>query len=175
MRRLLLVPVLTLSLSAGLGAAQSAAPAFVIAGFSFQRALAESTQGKAAIAKVNALRDQKAKEVDERNNQLVARQQALQKGRTTLPNTTPDAQAQELDKFRLDTERFIQDAQAEFLGVQREAETAFLSVLEPVLLKMVKDRGVHVLVNLDDKTLVLWSNPSMDLTADVVAVLNQVK
>jgi hypothetical protein len=75
----------------------------------------------------------------------------------------------------LDTERFVQDAQSEFLGVHREAERSFLVALEPILAKGVKERGIQVLVNLDDKVRVLWSDPEIDVTGDVVMAVNQAK
>ncbi len=163
--------LLSASSAVGAQALPSSTPTLTIAGFSFQRAITDSEQGRTAFARVNAVRDQKSREVEERNKALAGRVEAFQRSLATLSDTSRTQQARDLDKFRLDTERFIQDAQAEFLGVQREAETAFLATLEPILGQIVKERGVQLLINLDDQERVLWSNPAIDITNDVVALL----
>ena len=43
-----------------------------------------------------------------------------------MSKTAVGQRTKELEKFRLDTQRFIQDAQAELMGVRRDAESAFL-------------------------------------------------
>ena len=62
------------------------------------------------------------------------------------------------NKFRVDTQRFIQDAQAELMGVRRDAESAFLVKLRPAIERVVKDNGIQLLFNFDSGVLA-WGDP----------------
>jgi Skp family chaperone for outer membrane proteins len=75
-----------------------------------------------------------------------------------------------VEKFRIDVQRFIQDAQTELTGVQRDLETAFLTKLQPAIQKVAKDRGFQLVFNLDADPI-LWADPSLDITPDVVKQL----
>jgi hypothetical protein len=46
-----------------------------------------------------------------------------------------------VQKLRIDVQRFIEDAQAELLGIQREAENAFVMKLKPAVAKVALDKG----------------------------------
>jgi Skp family chaperone for outer membrane proteins len=73
----------------------------------------------------------------------------------------------ELEKFRLDTQRFIEDTQAELMGVRRDAETAFLVKLRPAIERVVKDNGIELLFNFDSGVLA-WGDPSLDVTPQIL-------
>ena len=138
-----------------------------LASFSPQRAFSESEEGKIGLARLTALRNERGRQIEERNRALQAREQKA----LTVP--TDDTRAQltkELERFRIDTERLIQDVQAELLGIQREIEGAFVARLTPALQHVAKDKGLQLVVNLDDPTIV-WADPALDITADVLKQL----
>jgi Skp family chaperone for outer membrane proteins len=120
-----------------------------VGGFSFQRAFAGSRQGKSALVRLTSFHEQKRREVERRDKDLAALERAFQRSLATLTPKSREERSRTLNQFRLDTERFIQDAQNEFLGVQRDAESAFLTTLRPVLEQVLKDYGIQILVNLD--------------------------
>jgi Skp family chaperone for outer membrane proteins len=72
--------------------------------------------------------------------------------------------------LRLDTQRFIEDAQAEFLGIQREIENAFALKLRPVIEQVAKGQGIQLIFNLDGD-MIAWSDPALDITPEVVKQL----
>ena len=80
-----------------------------------------------------------------------------------MSKTAVGQRTKELEKFRLDTQRFIQDAQAELMGVRRDAESAFLVNLRPAIERVVKDNGIELLFNFESGVLV-WGDPSLDVT-----------
>lgn len=141
-----------------------------LACFSPQRAFAESPEGKAGIARLQALQEKRAREIDDRKKALQAREQALQQSLSVLSEEIRGQRTKELDKFRIDTERLVQDAQAEFLGVQRDIEHAFVAKLKPALERVDMTRGVELVLNLDGDTIA-WVDPSLDITAEVVKQL----
>lgn len=135
-----------------------------------QRAFAESPDGKAAIARVSALQDEKARAIDEKNKELQAQEQALQSAGSLLSDDARNQRSSAIEKFKIDVQRFIQDAQTELTGVQRDLETAFLAKLQPAIQKVAKDRGFQMVFNLD-ADLIVWADPSLDITPDVVKQL----
>jgi Skp family chaperone for outer membrane proteins len=134
--------------------------------FSAERAFAESADGKKAIARLTALRDEKARGVDARNKELAAREQILRGDAASLTASALTQQTAAVEKFRLDIQRFIQDAQAEVMGVQRDLEGAFLVKLKPALDKVVTTKGLQLVLRVDTP-LVVWFDPADDITADV--------
>ena len=75
-----------------------------------------------------------------------------------------------MQKLRLDVQRFIEDAQAELMGMQRDAENAFVMKLKPALAKVAKDKGLQLILSVDECP-VAWFEPTLDITSDVVKQL----
>ena len=67
-------------------------------------------------------------------------------------------------------QRFIQDAQAEVTGVQREVEKAFVFKFRPAVEKVAKEKGLQIVFNLDNG-LISWADTSLDITPEVVKQL----
>ena len=141
-----------------------------LACFSPQRAFAESAEGKAGIATLTALQEKRAREIEERNKALQAQEQALQQSLAVLSEDARSQRTKELEKFRLDTQRFVQDAQAELLGAQRDIESAFVARLRPAVEQVARSRGIQLVFNLDDDSIA-WADASLDITAEVVKQL----
>ena len=143
-----------------------------LAYFSPQRAFFQSSDGKAAEARLTTLQSQTSREVDARNAKLKALQQELAVRSSVLAEAARREREQEIDRVQIDLRRFVEDAQAEFLGVQRNLENAFLAKLAPAVETIARKRGLLFVLN-QDSGLLAWADPSLDITADVVAVVNQ--
>jgi len=139
-----------------------------------QRAFFESNDGKAAQARLDSIESETSREVDARNARLKALQQDLAQRSSVLADGARRAREQEIDRFQIDLQRFVQDAQARFLGVQKDLENAFLAKFAPALDSVAKKRGLLFVVNQDSGVLA-WADPRLDITADVVAIVNQPK
>jgi outer membrane protein len=147
------------------------APAAVRLGcFSPQRAFSESAEGKAAIARLTALQDEKARVIDTKNKELQVQEQALQNNEPFLNDDARNQRSNAVAKFRIDVQRLIQDAQAELMGVQRDVESSFLFKVKPIVEKVAKDKGLQFVFNLDTGSI-SWADPSMDITSDVLKQL----
>ena len=159
--------VLLCPLVASAQAARSAPLAY----FSPQRAFAASPEGKEVETRLAALQATRSKELDARNQKLKALQDALQQNSGVLSPTVRQDRQREVERFQVDTQRFIQDAQAEFLGVRQQSEDAFLTKLRPALAAIAEEKGLLLVLN-EDEGAVLWADPVADITADVVTRLN---
>lgn len=154
-------------------AAQSVTPdAIRLAYFSPQHAFFQSNDGKAAEARLTSLQSQTTREVDSRNAKLKALQQELAARSSILAEGARREREQEIDRVQLDLRRFVEDAQAEFLGVQRNLENAFLAKLAPAVDTIARKRGLLFVLNQDSGVLA-WADPNLDITSDIVAVVNQ--
>ena len=140
--------------------------------FSLQRAFAESSEGKAGLARITALQEKRAREIAEKNKALQAQEATLQASLSLLAEEARAQKTRELEKFRIDVQRFIADAQAEVTGAQREMEAGFIAKLRPAVAQVARTQGLQLIFNLDESSVV-WSDPALDITADVVKLLAQ--
>ena len=131
----------------------------------------ESAQGKAFNGKVQALQTQRVKELEDKNKAMQANQQKLEKGATVL-NDQARAQLQsEIEKQQRDIQRATEDAQQELQGLTQQLQAEFEKLVLPALDKVAREKQVHFVFDAAQSGLV-WADPSMDLTADVVKALD---
>jgi Skp family chaperone for outer membrane proteins len=138
-----------------------------IAFFSPSRAFVDSADGKAATARLSALEADRAKAAEEKEAALQKLELSLEQSASVLSEAARGQRTKELEKFRLDTQRFIEDARAELMGVRRDAESAFLVKLQPAIERVVKDNGIQLLFNFDSGVLA-WGDPSLDVTSEIL-------
>ncbi len=156
--------------------AQGAVPASDIATrlayFSPQRAFAISADGKSAQARLAALEAETSKEINARTAKLKGMQDALRQNEAVLAESARQIRELEIQRFEIDIKRFVEDAQAQFLGVQRNLENSFLTRLRPAIGAVVKERGLLFLFN-EDAGALTWADPTLDVTQEIVKRLDQ--
>jgi Skp family chaperone for outer membrane proteins len=169
MTRVLSLLVCLVAVTANPASAQmsNASVASRIAFFSPSRAFSESADGRAATARLAALEADRAKAAQEREVALQKLERSLAQTTAALSEAARGQRTKELEKFRLDTHRFIEDAQAELMGVRRDAESAFLVKLRPAIERVIKDNGIQLLFNFDSGVLA-WGDPSLDVTSEIL-------
>ena len=176
MRMRLGFAVLTLVVLPSVGSAQTQLPTDAaglrLAYFSPERAFAQSVAGKTAQAKLASLQAEQEKEITARNLRLKGLQDALQQSASVLGDAARRQRELEVERFSIDVQRFVEDAKAEFLGVQRELENAFLFKVRPALDAVAKNKGLHLVFN-EDAGMFAWVNPTLDITAEVVRIVDQ--
>jgi Skp family chaperone for outer membrane proteins len=143
-----------------------------LAYFSPERAFAMSADGKAAQAKLAALETERGKELAARSARLKDMQDSLQRSATVIGDAGRRQREIEIERFEIDTKRFLEDAQAEFLGIRSDFENTFLTKLRPALDSLARERGFLFVLN-EDSGLLAWANPALDITEDVVKRISQ--
>jgi len=159
--------VLVLSAPAHAQVAAPAPPPLRMAFVDLQRIAAESTEGKAASAKVQALTQKKSAELADKTKALQANEQKIQQGGAVL---SADARAQaqkEVDRLTVEIDRFQQDANAEVQELQQQLQGDFQEKLRPVLDGVVKELGIGLLFSAGDAGAI-FIDPSLDITSDVI-------
>jgi outer membrane protein len=139
-----------------------------------QRVANESAEGKAATTRIQALQQKKAAELTEKNKQLQAAAQKLEKEASVLSVTAASELQKQVDRLKVDIERNQQDAQAEVQELQQQLQGEFQQRLEPVLQEIGKEKGLHFIFNGPDAGLV-WADSALDISGDVIKKLDAAK
>jgi len=147
---------LLLALQIGSLVGQSAQPIAVV---NIRQALAESTVGKSAIARVNALRSEKEKTLAERQAAL---DDAIKRN---LP-------AASLQRMRIDLQRLTEDAEAEISDLTRTIQDDFEKRLAPVLKRILEEDHLGIIIEVPNP-IVVWAHPSIDVTAKAITLLDK--
>ena len=130
-----------------------------------------SAQGKAFNARVQQLQDQKVKELQDKNKQLQAAQDKLDKGASVLADSARASLQAEIERLQRDIQRYTEDAQQEIQTLTQQLQADFERLLMPIIDKVAKEKQVHFVFDAAQSGLV-WADPSMNLTGDVIAALD---
>ncbi len=169
--------------------AQAAAPQV---GFvNLNRVTNESTEGKAANARLGELRDQKRSELEARNTQaqgevsalnqqLIEAQEKLQQGANVISADASANLQRDISRLQVDIQRKTQDSQADLARLQEDAEIEvqtlsrelqieFEAVLTPAIDQLAAQKGLSMIVNAQS---LVWANSSLDLTQDLIDLID---
>jgi outer membrane protein len=134
-----------------------------------QRIAAESAEGKASSAKIEALRTKRATELNDKNKQIEGLQA---KQRSAVLGEDARVQIQkDIDKINVEIQRLTQDAQAELQELQNDLQVDFQRKVAPVIESVARDKGLHMLFSQADSGLV-WADNGLDLTMEVIRRLD---
>jgi outer membrane protein len=145
-----------------------------IAFFNPQAVFQASSDGKAALARVQALIAKKQKENEDKAKLLQGNQQKLQTSGSVMNEAARTQLEKEIEKQQKDAERFQQDAQAEINELQQEVQNEFVKKLSPIIDQLATEKGLHLMFNLPDAGI-SWAAPGLDLTGDVIKKLDAAK
>jgi len=142
-----------------------------IAFVNFQRVVAESVDGKASTARVNALIAKKQTEGTDKQKKLQTDQQKLQTTGSVMSEAARAQLEKDVERETVEGQRFQQDAQAEVQELQNELEADFIKRVTPVLAQVATDKGLQILFNAQQAGFA-WVDPGLDLTTDVIKKLD---
>ncbi len=132
-----------------------------------QRIAAESAEGKASTARVQALNQKKVAELGDLNKKLQADQQKLQTQGAMLNEGARAELERGIERQTKELQRSQQDAQEEVQQLQNDLQNQFQTKLYPIIQQVVGEKGIEVLFSQRDSGIV-FANPALDLTADVI-------
>jgi outer membrane protein len=130
-----------------------------------------STEGKAALARVQALVQKKQTENADKAKQLQANQQKLQTSGSVMNEAARAQLEKEIERQQKEAERFQQDAQAEINELQQEVQNDFVKKMSPILDQLAAEKGLHLVFNAGQSGI-SWAAPGLDLTPEVIKKLD---
>lgn len=136
-----------------------------------QQVAAESSEGRAAAEKIKGFNDQKVKELNEKNRVLQAAQQKLEQGGSVLSDAARAQLQTEIERQQRDIQRASEDAQQDLQNFSQQVQEDFNKKLNPIVDRVAKEKGVHFVFSAADAGLI-WADPSLNLTPDVILAFN---
>ena len=130
-----------------------------------------STEGKAALQRVQALVQKKQTENADKAKQLQANQQKLQTSGSVMNEAARAQLEKEIERQQKDGERFQQDAQAEVQELQQEVQNDFVKKLTPIIDQLAAEKGLQLVFNAGQSGI-SWAAPGLDLTPEVIKKLD---
>jgi Skp family chaperone for outer membrane proteins len=130
-----------------------------------------SADGKAALARVQALVQKKQTENAEKAKALQANQQKLQTSGSVMNDAARAQLEKEIERQQKEAERFQQDAQAEINELQQEVQNEFAKKLQPLLEQVATEKGLHLVFNARESGL-SWAAAGLDLTPELIKKLD---
>ena len=146
--------MLTLLLALQLATEMTFPPAIL----NLQRLMAESIEGKAVLAKLEAARTEHLKTLEGKRAEV---NQLIQK----------KAAAASIQRSQVELERMAEDADAQMSELQRALQVDFFKKVEPVASKIAVEDKLGMLFTFPNPNIV-WTGPSVDITAKVIQRLN---
>jgi Skp family chaperone for outer membrane proteins len=132
-----------------------------------QRITNETNEGKAGVARMQALQR-------ERQGDVRAKQEALEGTRRQILATQDAAERTRLQtqeqQQRTALERAVTQSQTDLQTLQRQIQAALGTNVKAAIEALVKETGVQIVLSAD--TAIVWSAPGLDLTNAVIARLN---
>jgi Skp family chaperone for outer membrane proteins len=132
---------------------------------------ANSNDGKAAAEKLKAFQDQKTRELQDKQKTLQAAQQKLDSGGSVLSDAARAQLQTDIERQTRDLQRQTEDAQQDVQNLAQQVEEEFTRKVLPVIEKVAQEKQVHFVFNAAQSGLI-WAEPGMNLTSEVIAAMN---
>jgi outer membrane protein len=132
---------------------------------------AQSNDGRAAAEKLKGFQDQKTRELQDKQKTLQAAQQKLESGGSVLSEAARTQLQSDIDRQQRDLQRQTEDAQQDVQNLAQQVEEDFTRKVLPIIGKVAQDKQIHFVFNAQQSGLV-WAEPGMDLTGEVIAAMN---
>ena len=131
----------------------------------------QSTEGKAAVARVQAVVQKKQTEGAAKAKQLQDNQAKLQSSGSVMNEAARTQLEKEIERQQREGERFQQDAQAEINEIQQEVNNEFMKKVQPIIDQIAIEKGLHFVFNAPEAGLA-WAAPGLDISADIIKKLD---
>ena len=169
--RTIAIAAVLAALSTPVAFAQAVDP-FRIAAVNLSYVAQSSQAGKAGLAQIEELGKKKEAEAAMKAAEIEQQRYELQQRGSMMSERARADLQKAFEKGRIDFQRFQQDAQAELQGMQRQFEVEFRMKLMPVLDQISKERGLHFVFGLEQSPMIVWWNPSLDISDEIVRRLD---
>jgi Skp family chaperone for outer membrane proteins len=136
-----------------------------------QAVAAQSNDGRAAAEKLKAFQDQKTRELQDKQKTLQAAQQKLESGGSVLSDSARTQLQTDIDRQQRDLQRLSEDANQDVQNLAQQVEEDFTRKVLPIVSKVAQEKQVHFVFNANQSGLI-WAEPGMDLTGEVIAAMN---
>ena len=169
MKKLFVWPVLALAVTF---TAQAQQGKFAI--INIQGAIISTKDGQKAAAELNAKTQPKKKELEQKQNDINALQDQLNKGQNTLSDSAKNDLYKNIESKKKSLQREMEDAQADLEADQQKLLSQLGQKILAVIERYAKDNGYTMVVDVGSQnTPVIYASPSIDITKEVIELYDK--
>jgi outer membrane protein len=169
--KVLVGPALALALALG---AQAQTQPGKIAVIYLQGAIGNTKDGQKAVSELEAKTAPKKKEIDQKQSEIAAMQDQLNKGTNTMSDTAKNDLYKNIEAKKKNLQRDIEDAQAELDQDQQKILQQIGGKIQAVIERYAHDHGYVLVVDVSSpQSNVFYASPSIDITKEIIELYDQ--
>ena len=131
----------------------------------------ESALGKRYAGEIETLRTKRSDDLNEKNKAMQAEQQQLERSAAVMSAGARLKLQQDIDAKSRELQFQTQQAQADVDSLKQELGRKFNAAISPILAKLAADQRVQLVFD-RGRGGVVWVDPALDLTKEVIARLD---
>ena len=135
-----------------------------------QAVASQSAEGKNAGTRINALRDQRQKELTDKQKAFQAAQQKLETEGALRNDTARAAMQADIEKQQRELQRLVEDAEQDVERLTNQLQQEFLSKLQPAIQRVAKEKGLDFIFSTEGG--LVHAAPDLNLTEDVIKAVD---
>jgi outer membrane protein len=167
--KVFLWPVLALAMTL---TAQAQQGKFAV--INIQGAIISTKDGQKAAAELQSKTAPKKKELEQKQNEINALQDQLNKGSNTLSDTAKNDLYKNIEAKKKTLQREVEDAQADLEADQQKLLQQLGQKILAVIEKYSRDNGITMVVDVSSpQTPVLYASPSVDITKEIIELYDK--
>lgn len=145
-----------------------------LATINMNSALTGTRDGHKAISELNAKRADKTKEFEQKQNEILALQDQLNKGANTLSDAAKNALFAAIAAKRKTVQREMEDAQADLQADEQKILEQLGAKILTVVQRYAHDNGYTMVVDLSNNAgPVLYASTGIDITKDIIELYDK--
>jgi len=139
-----------------------------------QGAIISTKDGQAAAAKLNNETAPKKKQLEQKQNEINALQDQLNKGQNTLSDSAKNDLYKNIESKKKSLQREVEDAQADLEAEQNKILQQLGQKIMAVIERYAKDNGYTMVVDVGSQnTPVIYASPSIDITKEIIELYDK--
>ena len=168
MKKVFLWPVLALAATLTVQAQTK------VAAINIQAAIIGTKDGQKAAAELNSKMQPKKRELEQRQNDINAMQDQLNKGQNTMSEAAKTDLYKNIEAKKKTLQREVEDAQADLEADQNKLMQQLGQKIVAVIERYAKDNGYSMVVDVGNpNTPVIYASPSVEITKEVIELYDK--
>ena len=168
MKKVFLWPVLALAATLTVQAQTK------VAAINIQAAIIGTKDGQKAAAELNSKMQPKKRELEQRQNDINAMQDQLNKGQNTMSEAAKSDLYKNIEAKKKTLQREVEDAQADLEADQQKLMQQLGQKIFAVIERYARDNGYTMVVDVGNpNTPVIYASPSVEITKEVIELYDK--
>jgi outer membrane protein len=145
-----------------------------VAAINIQAAIIGTRDGQKAAAELQGKMQPKKRELEQRQNDINAMQDQLNKGQNTLSDTAKSDLYKNIEAKKKTLQREVEDAQADLEADQQKLMQQLGQKIVAVIERYARDNGYTMVLDVGNpQTPVIYASPSVEITKEVIELYDK--